>query len=42
MSDLNQQLLIKPLEPTGTSLATNEWHEGQNDLHYISRKDKSE
>lgn len=42
MSDLKQQLLIKLLQPIGTSLETNESHEGQNDLHYISRKDKSE
>jgi hypothetical protein len=33
MSDLNQQLLIKFLQPIGTSLATNESQEGQNDLH---------
>jgi len=42
MSDLYQQLLIEPLQPIGTSLATNESQEGQNELLYISRKDKSE
>jgi len=42
MSDLCQQLLIKPLQTIGTSLVTKESHEGQNELHYISRKGKSQ